>query len=189
MNGYRKETYVLYVGRLSTAKNLPLLINAISKLKNHAKLLLVGSGPEESRLKTCAKKYGVADRVLFLGAQDQLLPGFYAISRVTVLPSIIESFGQVYLESLSCGTPAVGFAGDGKRVLTASAEIIRDEETGCTTRKINEIGLSEKIDWILNLEKNDYAKMKLRARADVLSRFSWHSFVQSALDLSFCSGT
>src|SRR5680860_110628 len=52
--------YVLYVGRLSTAKNIPLLIEAIAKLEQSVKLVLVGSGPEEHRLRDYARKKGMA---------------------------------------------------------------------------------------------------------------------------------
>ena len=180
----RREPYVLYVGRLSTAKNIPLLIRAICKLKDRVKLLLVGSGPEEARLKTFAGKNGVADRVVFVGTQDQMLPGFYAISHVTVLPTIIESFGQVYLESLACGTPAVGFGGDGHRVMTATQEIIRDGFTGSVVAPTTGEALAAGIASILDQNEGDYSTMSRQCREHVVKRFTWRQFVERALALS-----
>ena len=183
----RDEPIVLYVGRLSCSKHIPMLMDAVSPLKTHVKLLLVGSGPEEARLQAYARHIGIADRVIFAGSHHEMLPGFYAISRVSVLPTTIESFGQVYLESLACGTPAVGFAGDGRHVLTATDEIIRDGQTGAVVREVGESALTEKIDSILSLSDTEYAAMSKRARENVQERFSWERFVKETLALSIKS--
>ncbi|MFC1523811.1 glycosyltransferase family 4 protein [Thermodesulfobacteriota bacterium] len=180
----RSEPIVLYVGRLSCAKNIPLLMDAVLAMENGAKLVLVGSGPEESRLRAYAQRIGLSENIVFAGLQHEKLPGFYAISSVCVLPTTIESFGQVYLESLASGTPVVGFAGDGRRVLTATDEIVRDGVTGFVVHEVNFRALAEKIDLIISLDSKVYADMAKHARDDVRSRFSWCDFVDKALTLS-----
>jgi glycosyltransferase involved in cell wall biosynthesis len=180
----RDEPIILYVGRLSCAKHIPMLMDAVSLLKTKAKLVLVGCGPEEDRLKSYAQRIGLASQIVFAGSQHELLPGFYAISRVCVLPTTTESFGQVYLESFAAGTPAVGFAGDGRRVLTATSEIIRDGQNGGIAQKVNTQALSEKIGSILSLTDEAYTSMAQYAREDVRERFSWHMFVENGLKVS-----
>ena len=182
------EPLVLYVGRLSTAKHVPMLMDAVATLKNPARLVLVGGGQDETYLSDYAAGIGIADRVIFAGPQHDALPGFYAMSRVSVLPTTIESFGQVYLESLACGTPAVGFAGDGKRVLTATSEILKDGENGGIARTVSAEALAAKIDEILSLDPASYTAMSSRAREDALERFSWGHFVERALALSQTKG-
>lgn len=177
------EPIVLYVGRLSCAKHIPMLMDAVASLKARAKLVLVGSGPEEARLKTYAQRIGMADRIVFAGTHHEMLPGFYAISRVCVLPTTTESFGQVYLESLASGTPAVGFAGDGDRVLTATDEIICDGQTGAVAKEVSASALADKIAGILSLDDKSYADMSQCARDDVRERFSWSRFVTETLAL------
>jgi glycosyltransferase involved in cell wall biosynthesis len=180
----RSEPIVLYVGRLESEKQIPMLMDAVASLPNRTKLVLVGSGAEEKRLVQYAKKIGFSDQLLFAGSQREMLPGFYAISRVCVLPTTTESFGQVLLESLASGTPAIGFAGDGRKILTATNEIIRDGQTGAVANKVNATALAEKIDSILSLDENDYNSMSQRARHDVCERFSWERFVTCVLALS-----
>ncbi|VVS94861.1 glycosyltransferase family 4 protein [Desulfoluna spongiiphila] len=177
----RSEPIVLYVGRLSCAKHIPLLMDAVLALKSKAKLVVVGNGPEEARLNDYACRIGLGGRVVFAGAHREMLPGFYAMSRVCVLPTTIESFGQVYLESLASGTPAVGFAGDGRRVLTATDEIIRDGKTGGVVSKVSARALAEKVDAIISLDDKEYAAMSRRAVVDARIRFSWKQFVTEAL--------
>lgn len=181
----RKEPIVLYVGRLSSAKNVPLLMDAVGALANRAKLVLVGSGADKDRFWKYAQNIGLNDRLVFVGSHEELLPGFYAMSRVCVLPTTIESFGQVYLESLASGTPVIGFAGDGNRVLTATEEIVREGVTGGVVREVSAQSLAAKIDWIISMEDKVYAHMSRCARDDVCTRFAWRQFVDEALLLSF----
>lgn len=181
----RNEPILLYVGRLSNAKNIPMLMDAVCHLKLQVKLVLVGGGPEEARLKSYADKIGLTERLVFAGKHYELLAGFYALSRICVLPTTIESFGQVYLESLASGTPAVGFSGNGRSVLTATDEIIQDGLTGGVVKKTNAIDLAEKISAILSLDNTAYEAMSRRAREDVRKRFSWNRFVNKALAASY----
>jgi len=179
-----KTPFVLYVGRFSRAKNIPLLIQSITRLTKPTSLILVGDGYDEPRLRAYAKKLGLSQRIHFVGRQEELLPGFYTLARVTALTTTIESFGQVYLESMACGTPVVGFAGGGRRVLTATDEIIQDGKTGGVVREVSTNALAEKINWILSLSQKNYAAMSRCAREDVGARFSWRRFVVDALALS-----
>lgn len=181
----RSERIVLYVGRLECEKHIPMLMDAVASLPTRSKLVLVGSGSEETRLLQYAKKIGLTDQLVFAGSHQEMLPGFYAMSRVCVLPTTIESFGQVYLESLATGTPVVGFSGDSRKVLTATDEIIWAGQTGAVVREISATALAEKIDSILSLNEKDYIAMSQRARDDVRERFSWKRFVAKMLALSF----
>lgn len=176
--------FVLYVGRFSAAKNIPLLIDAVAGLHSSVKLVLVGSGSEEHRLRAYVQRKNLDSRVVFAGMQSERLPGFYALAKVSVLPTTIESFGQVYLESLACGTPVVGFAGHGRRVQTATDEVILDGKTGAIARIVSASALAEKIDSILYLDDSGYAAMSKRAREDVQQRFSWKRFVEKLFALS-----
>lgn len=178
------EPLVLYVGRLSSAKHLPTLMEGFARLATPGKLVLVGDGPDRDSLYAFGRQLGLGDRMIFAGVHHEMLPGFYAMSRVSVLPTTTESFGQVYLESLACGTPTVGFAGDGKRVLTATSEIIRHRETGFVAQRPSAEGLAEGMASILALGEEEYRRMSDKARADALERYSWRRFVLAALELS-----
>lgn len=174
---------ILYVGRLAVSKNVPLLIQALASIAPPATLALVGSGPDETYLRQYVAARGLSDRVVFAGPQTDLLPGFYTLARVSVLPTTAESFGQVYLESLACGTPAVGFAGDGKKVLTATSEIIQDGENGFAVQKISAAGLAEAVLAVLGLPAPEYDRMSACALKSA-SAYSWDRFVAGALELS-----
>lgn len=175
--------YVLFVGRLSVEKDIPLLIDSLKYIKKSARLILVGSGPEETRLRHYVKKQNLDELVIFAGQHYQLLPGFYTLAKVCVLPTLIESFGQTLLESLACGTPVVAFSADGHKVINATDEIVQDGKTGRVVRNVSPQGLAEGINDILALSPTEYKVMSERAVADVTERFSWRRFVTEVLAL------
>ncbi len=99
---------LLFVGRLRYYKGLHILLDALPQIK--ANLLLAGTGPEETRLRTLAYQKGVADRVWFAGdVSDDDLPSYYAAADVYVLPAHLrsEAFGISLLEAQASGLPLV----------------------------------------------------------------------------------
>ena len=71
-----------------------------------ARLLMIGDGPDRSAAEFLALRLGVADRVDFVGKQEnvnELLP----LADLMLMPSEMESFGLAALESMACRVPAV----------------------------------------------------------------------------------
>ncbi|MDQ2924390.1 MAG: N-acetyl-alpha-D-glucosaminyl L-malate synthase BshA [Acidobacteriota bacterium] len=71
-----------------------------------ARLMLIGDGPDRSAAEYLAIKLGIANRVHFLGKQDNvhdLLP----LADLMVMPSEMESFGLAALEGMACRVPSI----------------------------------------------------------------------------------
>ncbi len=99
---------ILTVGVLRYYKGLDVLVDALTQLD--AQLVIVGSGPEEERLRALAQALGVASRVHFAGrVEDAELPLYYAAADVFVSASQLraEAFGIVLLEAMAAGRPVV----------------------------------------------------------------------------------
>src|SRR5215212_8138206 len=100
---------VVFVGRLAPQKGVSTLVEAAGLLKDpSAQVLLVGDGPERSKLEREAKRIGVAGRLHFVGfvAHDRL-PAVLAHADLLVLPSLYEELGTVLLEAMQAGLPIV----------------------------------------------------------------------------------
>jgi N-acetyl-alpha-D-glucosaminyl L-malate synthase BshA len=69
-------------------------------------LVLVGDGPERTRIERLVEQLNLAGAVSFMGEQLNFLEVLQN-SDVFLLPSQIESFGLAALEALSCGIPVV----------------------------------------------------------------------------------
>jgi glycosyltransferase involved in cell wall biosynthesis len=99
---------LLFVGRLRYYKGLHVLLEAMPIIP--ARLLIGGSGPEQTRLAALAVALGVADRVHFLGdIRDEDLPMLYQAADVFVLPAHLraEALGLSQIEALASGVPCV----------------------------------------------------------------------------------
>lgn len=99
---------VLFVGKLRYYKGLPYLIEAMEQLE--ATLVIIGGGPEFSRIREIAEIHKVTPRAQFLGElpDAEVLPYLYAAD-VFCLPSHqrSEAFGLSQVEAMACGLPVV----------------------------------------------------------------------------------
>ena len=99
---------IIAVGRLAKAKDYPNLFKALKLiLEEHpAKLLILGSGAEEQKLKKIVEDYGLAEFVDFLGFQPNPYK-YIKDSSVFVLSSMQEGFGNAIIEAMALGVPVV----------------------------------------------------------------------------------
>ena len=108
--GCGPETPIVgFVGRLSPEKRVDLLLEAFARLApvGAAPLCaIVGSGPDEGRLRLLARRLGIADRVRFLGHRDDAL-ALVAGFDVAVLPSDREGCPLAVLEYMALGRAIV----------------------------------------------------------------------------------
>lgn len=108
-NGYGK--HVLFVGRLSAIKGVPLLLDAFAAIrKTHpdARLTLVGDGPDRAALEARARQSGLGDSVRFSGYQPQeKVAELLAQADIFVLPSFAEGVPVVLMEAMASRVPVI----------------------------------------------------------------------------------
>lgn len=97
---------ILAVGRLVPYKGFDVLIRAMRGID--ARLLIVGAGPEEPKLRACAAQENVQQKVEILGRVPDLA-GYFRQASLFVLPSVTraEAFGIAQLEAMAAGLPVV----------------------------------------------------------------------------------
>lgn len=95
-----KVSQIVYTGNLYPHKNIPILIEAVERLKINLKIICA-RGIFEKRLPK--SKY-----VEFLGKlTDQEIVEVYKRSQAFVFPSLIEGFGLPGLEAMAVGLPVI----------------------------------------------------------------------------------
>jgi glycosyltransferase involved in cell wall biosynthesis len=105
------QRLVLFVGNFCYYKGLHYLLRAMAQVPG--RLLLIGGGYEEPRLRALAKELRLHDRVVWLSrvGHEELVAALHACD-VLALPSVCrsEAFGIVQLEAHACGKPVVSTA-------------------------------------------------------------------------------
>lgn len=95
------------VGRLTYQKNQTFLINIVNTIKNkynkNVKLLLIGEGKDEKKLKEMVIKLDLEKNVIFFGVSNDIASYYQAIDAF-VFPSRYEGLGIVAVESQTSGT-------------------------------------------------------------------------------------
>ena len=106
-----KQDIILYVGRLEEYKGLEYLIRIIPIVRRQLpslQLLIVGSGPDESRLRRIAGTIGVSSYVEFLGnVSSAELDNLYRQAKLVGLLSQYEAYSFVIGEALEYGVPVL----------------------------------------------------------------------------------
>ncbi|MCG7235959.1 glycosyltransferase family 4 protein [Corynebacterium sp. ACRQP] len=162
---------VVCSSRLVARKGQDVLIRGWPEVRRQAKgarLVIVGSGPYERKLKAMA-----GEGVVFTGAvPGERLRDIVAAADVFAMPARtrlggldVEGLGIVYLEAQACGVPVVaGDSGGAPETVTAETGVVVDgRDTGAVAKAITQ----------LLLDDQRRTQMGRAGRAHVTERFSW----------------
>jgi glycosyltransferase involved in cell wall biosynthesis len=123
--GWTDEHQVIgYVGRLAHLKGADLLATAFhesARTMPRARLLIVGSGEEEGKLRSILAEE-IARGLVHIKSDvpHQQLGDWYRAMDLFVLPSRYENFSNAMLEALACGVPSLASDVGGNRYLAES---------------------------------------------------------------------
>jgi len=170
-SGLQKLTNrLLFVGRLSKEKHLPLLFEALAN--TGIGLDLVGAGELHDELVQVAQKFGIDVRFLGRLPNDQL-PAMYQTHPVYVICSRYEGNPKTLLEAMSCGCAVIGTNVPGIR------EVIQHEKSGLLVEESVESLRSA----ILRLMDDEGLRSRLgeEARRQIIEENSLEAAIQQEL--------
>ena len=110
------EIVLLFVGRLTSLKNIFFIADALKILKQkkfNFKMVYVGSGPDEDKLKKTIINYKLTDNVIFAGkiCDKNELSKFYNRANLFLFPSAYDTDGLVKYEAACFNTPTLSLKG------------------------------------------------------------------------------
>ena len=157
----RGKKILLYVGNLKPHKNLEIVLQALTNIKDKEKycLVLVGKAfNNQIDLKDREKKLKIDEMVIHTGLVNQTeLIDFYNLADLFIFPSLYEGFGLPILESLKCGTPV------------ASSNVSSMPEVGLDMIEYFDPTKVEELKKII--EKEEYILVKKKIR------FNWNDAI------------
>ena len=174
------DTLVLgFIGSFYAYEGIKLLLTALPKIllhAPHARLLLVGGGPQEVQLKQIALELGVADKVVFGGRIPHgEVQQYYGIIDILVYPRLSMRLTELVtplkpLEAMAQGRLLVASDVGGHR------ELVRDGETGFLFKPDDPDALAGVVSRIVK-EPQRWLSMKKAGRHFVESERNWRASV------------
>lgn len=121
----RDEKILMHISNFRPVKRVSDVVDIFDKVAKEipARLLLVGEGPELTKIQCKITELGIADKVQFMGKQEDVAQ-VISTADLLLLPSEKESFGLVALEAMACGVPTIGSRAGG------IPELVLHGETG-----------------------------------------------------------
>lgn len=116
---------LLFVGSGFERKGLGTVLRAMAALPAAVRLVAVGKDRQADRFRRLAQTLGVAERVHFAGPQGDVGP-YYGMADLFVFPSLYEPFGNVVLEAMACGVPALVSRSCGAADVVPDARFVLD---------------------------------------------------------------
>jgi glycosyltransferase involved in cell wall biosynthesis len=178
LDAFRDGPVLLYVGRYTEVKRIPLMIRAYARAQGsfgrRAPLVLLGGYPGEHEGEhplEVVRETGARDVFLAGWRGHEDLPDGLNAADAVVLASVHEQFGQVLVEGMACGLPCVAVDAHGP------ATIVDDGETGWLVPPDDEDALCEAL---VELVRDDDERRRRGEAAYRVARerYSWPALVE-----------
>ena len=179
----KTRPYVLFVGRITRQKGLPVLLRAASGLVPEAQLVLCAGAPDTPEL--LAEVTGLVDGlraarsgVLWI---PEMLPKPEVIQLLThaavfAVPSVYEPLGIVNLEAMACETAVVASRTGG------IPEVVADGETGLLVPPGEPAPLAEALNALLR-DPDRARAMGQAGRKRAVAEFGWPAIAAQTVAL------
>lgn len=152
-SGEKKESLVLFVGRITFIKGLHVLLNSLKYLDKKIHLVIIGPSSwdvdyfNEIMAKIENENKKGFHKITYVGPlEPSEIVQWYQKASIFVSPSFVEAFAVVNLEALACETPVVSTTVGG------IPEIIQNGKNGLLVPPNNDVKLAEAIQYLLDNE-------------------------------------
>lgn len=172
------QAAIISVGRLSPEKDYGTLLAAVGELAGREDapcLLLVGDGPERSKLEQKARELGLGQAVRFLGARGDV-PRLLAASDLFALSSLSEGVSMALLEAMAAKLPVVATNVGG------NPEVVLPGDTGLLVPPADPQALARGLAQILD-DPTQAQAMGRAGAARVQERFSLEAMCRAYAEL------
>ncbi|MFC1711803.1 glycosyltransferase family 4 protein [Patescibacteria group bacterium] len=169
LESIKKEKNIICISRLVKYKRVEDLILAFSKLEKKLpkfNLLIIGTGPEEKKLKYLVKAKKIDNKVEFRkNISRNKLYNLLKKAYIFCLPSVIEGFGLVTIEAAALGTPFI------VTNIEVNKEVTKNGMGGIFFKKENFQDLENKIKILIN--NKDLYRQKQKQGLKLAKYYEW----------------
>jgi glycosyltransferase involved in cell wall biosynthesis len=160
IESFLDQEFYLSIGRLTDQKNFEFLINSFSKNINKfkiKKLVILGEGENDKKLKKLIKNYSMENNIFLLGFKKNVYNYIFK-SKTIISCSLYEDPGFVLIESAFCRSFIIS-----SNCPNGPKEIIGNNSSGLLYNSGDDSSFLEKISLFLNMSSNEIQNMKKNA--------------------------
>ncbi len=155
------DTVFLFVGRITSIKNIFFILDSLKLLKEDNfkfKMIYVGCGPDETKLKRKIKEYKMNNEVIMTGRimNRSILSAIYKRADLFLFPSLFDTSSLVQIEAAVNETPGLFIEN------SVTADTVTNNVNGYTT-KLDTVEYKNKIKEIMS-NKKKLQKVSVNAR-------------------------
>lgn len=174
--GLRKNSYILYLGRLVPEKGIGRLVEAFKSVKTDKKLVIAGGSSDTAEFEAELKSLAAEDeRIIFTGfVQGRMLEELYSNAYLYVLPSDLEGMPLSLMEAMSYGNCCL------TSDIPECSQVTG--ENGFTFRKSDTEDLKNKLQFLC--DNSDKVNMFKETSSEyICKKYSWDDVVNQTLAL------
>ena len=170
----RYEKQIIFAGRLSKEKGILDLLHFLKILSKDIHLIILGSGPEESKVKDMTRTF---PNLHFLGYQSKentikLIRG----SDILIQPSIMEGgTSSTLLEAMACKIPIIATSVDGNK------DTIIHMKTAYVVSSNNPSEIHNAVNYLFNNPEKE--EIIINNAYELVSNYDWEQIGQKYLDV------
>ena len=174
--GLKKDSYILFLGRLVPEKGIRYLVEAFKNVRTDKKLVIAGGSSDTDSFMAELKELAKGDaRILFTGfVQGAMLDELYSNAYIYTLPSDLEGMPLSLLEAMSYGNCCL--VSD----IPECAEVVEDK--ALIFKKSNIEDLQKKLQEACD-HPEMVMKMKNQAADFICAKYNWDEVVDKTLAL------
>lgn len=167
--------YIIFVaGRILPTKGCHLLLQAVKKLSNPIKILVIGDLTHipdyANKLQTIIPKQTIFTPLI---KDKTTLFGLLSLSRLFVFPSTYEAMSIMLLEAIALGIPLISSD------IPENSQIISEKDLLFKNRDIQ--SLARKIEWALK-HTEKVKKIVKKVRKEVITTYNWEKIASQYLE-------
>ena len=172
----KKDSYILYLGRIVPEKGLRYLIQAFKQVETDKKLVIAGGSSDTDEFMLELKSMAQDDeRIIFTGfVQGQTLEELYSNAYIYTLPSDLEGMPLSLLEAMSYGNCCV------VSNISECTEVVQDKAV--VFEKSSVLDLKDKLQNLCN-DVDLTNAYKENASEYICNKYNWNDVVKRTLEL------
>jgi glycosyltransferase involved in cell wall biosynthesis len=168
------DIFLITTSRLVCKNGLDDAIKAMAMLNDNYKFLILGTGPDDAKLRSLCQERKIANRIIFLGHKSHDdLPKHLNICDIFIRPSLSEGLGSSFLEAMAAGLPVIATPVGGIPEFLFDPEKNPDNKpTGLFVNVRDPADIAKKVKLLTN-DQGLREKLIFNARQLVYEKYDW----------------